>query len=788
MAYVRDNSKLYHPGALDRTKDRLAFEVFVVEVLTIDYERKVLTVEDVRNRLIYTEITAFPAVFSSLEGGETALPEQGARGVACNWVYESGFHDVVILSWLASGSLRTIDAIAFRPVEGDEIQGWSDRLRGTYRKTYPGQKTSVYKGGYSERIDIGWDRQALDWSRDRLDPARQTWTRITGREVEYTNAGLKMIGPVNRPDATNLTKRRLPDGTFEYVSYLQPGGTLKQRYTSGQQDIIPFTEATELVQEFALDYTLPAEVIQTDLFDTVLGTLGDPWGRTTVTSPSGQVAYDSESFMITQTWDHPTNTAHPGGAVGPTLKEGPTPQRRAFIIEKAQGTLVGYNRFDKSTYGLTLKPSVFALTPNTAPLGGGRFSVDVAGGYTPVVDSEDHVEARLAASCMSVRFPYEYNTSRFDMTKEGLLVAELGATLPKENSGFAGTYEHPHGAGRSLEVHSVGSIKAVIGKNRDEEEALDIVALGQTVLRLGADDTSLPDARRDINTQIRQKGDAVASRDLQYWASAKLSPGDIGDPTNKTGGESVSIWAGLDGGVVMRFGARNAASKRRHFMNGYKDAQGTQPWSVGDSSRIDSHSSGRPTYGAGDATYLFNNLTQAGSPQIGTPPYAWSGQPVTNMDAHGLSLDLHTVRDILLRVGANPASGQSILIDTAGGIVLGLGKDMQGRSVTGTLTGGMEITIKANNQGKALRLEIDGDIDITHRGNLHWACGGDFITECTNWRHITKCDRVFTQQKAVDSSLATHTIEAADIIHSEGFKPETDADNPAAGITSQTGI
>lgn len=150
------------------------------------------------------------------------------------------------------------------------------------------------------------------------------------------------------------------------------------------------------------------------------------------------------------------------------------------------------------------------------------------------------------------------------------------------------------------------------------------------------------------------------------------------------------------------------------------------------------------------------------------PPYNWSGQPVSNMDQHGLSLDVHAVRDALLRVGANPASGQSLLIDLAGGVVLAFGKDNQGRSITGQFDGGVEVTIKPNQQGKALRLEIDGDIDITHKGNLHWHSTGDWITEQTTWRNITKTDRVFTQQKLIDSSLTRTSIEAPDIVHDQG--------------------
>ena len=188
---------------------------------------------------------------------------------------------------------------------------------------------------------------------------------------------------------------------------------------------------------------------------------------------------------------------------------------RAFIVEKSQGTLVGYNIFDQVTYGHVLKPVLFPYNYC------GRFGADVESGYFPVVDSADHEEARLAASCLAIRFPYDQNTTRLDVTKEGFISLEIGSTLPKENilKYWQGGYEHPHGAGRSLEAHLVGSAKIVIGKNRDEEDALDAQILGQSVIRLGADDASLPNSRRTVQTQIRSNGDIPATRTLQFWTN-----------------------------------------------------------------------------------------------------------------------------------------------------------------------------------------------------------------------------------------------------------------------------
>jgi hypothetical protein len=288
----------------------------------------------------------------------------------------------------------------------------------------------------------------------------------------------------------------------------------------------------------------------------------------------------------------------------------------------------------------------------------------------------------------------------------------------------------------------------------------------------------------------------VGNRTLQFWTQGgvALKPGDAGSLTVKTGAESISLRGAFDGGTVLRLGAKNPAAKRRHLYNGYSDGPGKHPYGIDDAARIDSKSY-RADYGAGDSVYQFHDLTQAGSPILPstfTAPYVWSGTPVTSqsqpgspMDSHGQSLDLHAVRDILLRVGANPDSNLSVLLDTDGGLVFDLGTDNQGRSITAALEGGVEITIKANKQGKALRLMIDGDIDITQRGNLNYYCSGDATLEYTTRRQIVKTDNVETQQKKLSSSLARDTRESyGDMVNSQPGAYETYSDENDEDFTS----
>jgi hypothetical protein len=756
MSLVTTRANQYRPPVHAAQRSEEQFQSFIGTILTIDWEAGIATIQDTRTGTYLRDVNVIPAAANSSESTDVSMPEAGSTFLCVPLFYDGGYMQVALVSPVLTDIQRAQDVIAYKLAE--TIPGVNQRVRGNYRKAYPGQRAVSMSSGYTAKYDIGWDQASQDLSRDKLDSNRRQWTRITGRQVNYTDSGLEFKGAVSRPDADGVTAVTLPDGSKEYTVYLQPGAVPKDRYVSGKSDVIAFAENTVRVQEYALDYPLPVEILQTDLLDSVLGTYADPWQRTTI-QKTGNIAHDNETYFIDQTYDHPTS----GTPLGPTLNEGPTPLRRGFIVESTAGTLIGYNRFDKATYGKVLKP---VLSPYNHQ---GRFGADFESGYIAVQDSTDHTEARLAATAFAQRFPHEYNTTRWDVTKEGFVSFEIGATLPKENIPLSGSYEHPHGAGRSLEGHLVGSLKLVVGKNRDEEDAIDLQALGQSVIRLGADDTSLPDRGRSILTQTRGKGDTVQKRTLNYWTSPKLSPGDAGDLTNKTGAENVSLRLAADGAIIARIGARDPNAKRRHLVNGYQDGPGKTPYPVTSASRVDSHSPGRPTYGAGDNIYAFHDLTKVGSPKVQMLPYNTSGSPLNNADAHGLSVDLHTVRDVLLRIGSNPASGQSLLLDLAGGIVLAGGADQLGNSLTGQLDGGIEITVGQNKQKKALRLEINGDVDMTIKGNKHEHITGSYILECTDFRMITKTDHIETAQKFVRVAMARITDEAPDIVHNQGL-------------------
>lgn len=730
----------------EHTRSDVAYNLFQAKVIRVDYERMIVSLLNLHSNQIIDGVCLLPSSGSSPESTEVVMPEIGSTCLACYLSMTAGYAQTVVVSWHLSSTTSGIDAVAVRPTE--DTPGWSNRRRGVYRKTYPGERTTVLTDGFTEKHNAGWDKAASDFSREKQDPLKRTRIETNGRKLSFNDSGLSMEGFINRPGAleTDITPKLLPDGSKEWILYLNglssDGIT---RYTEGAQDMIPLVERTEKIPEFALDYTVPIEVLETYLMDVILGTTSDPWARTLVLTDTSKVSYDSQSYMINQGWDHPSNAKTlSAGIVGPTLKEGPTPQRRAWMIEKTEGTLVGSNLFDPSTYGKVLKPVIFNE----------KFGSNLASHYSPVTKTIDQAETRLAASAFSLRFPYETNTTRFDVTKEGMISFEIGATLPKENVPFDSySYEYPWGAGRSIEGSILGSVRLLIGKNREEEDSLDLTTLGGTYLRLGADDTSLPTTRRSSKTQIRGQMDTVGDRTIQSWTkpkmvidplSGKLVPvtqGDIGsnDLSEKHAMENVSLRAAMDGGMFLRLGARHTASKRRHLKNGYKDGLGRVAQSVFDESRVDSHSPNRPTYGAStnnnDEIYKFHDLTMVGKstfpdskPEVG--PYAWSGDPIGDMRTTGLSADIHTVRDVLFRIGKNAQNGQSLLMDLDGGIVAAIGKDLKGRSLTASLDGGIEATIGSiTSTPKAVRLEMNGDVDITINGNLHLNVTGDIIVD-----------------------------------------------------------
>jgi len=96
---VKSNEKFYKVP-FERLKQRMANELYLVEVLSVDYERRVLTIRDLKDSLIYNEVNIFPTSASSTEELDINMPEQGAFGIACNFDFQSGFKFPMIVAWV----------------------------------------------------------------------------------------------------------------------------------------------------------------------------------------------------------------------------------------------------------------------------------------------------------------------------------------------------------------------------------------------------------------------------------------------------------------------------------------------------------------------------------------------------------------------------------------------------------------------------------------------------------------------------------------------------------------
>lgn len=728
---------------------------FLVRVTRVDVARKSLTVKRLSDGLIFRNVTVWPVAYSSFENTELTMPEEGACGFADVTSFSKGITEIKITEWALSDTALGEYGLASREVEG--LDGYNKRRRGLYRTTFPGQSSVVKKAGFTSLTGAGWDYEATDLSRDKADIYRRQRTMSTGRFVISSDATLQFDGPVLRPGSDNVSKVLLPDGTSVQPVTLS-GHSPLDRFTGGKQDAIPFAERLERFTEFSLDIPTPAEALESSAFHRLLGVNADPWSRTTMQEKGGYTISANGSIDDVGS-DHPTKPELV--PVGSAKQEGATPLRKGFIVEHlAGGTLVGYNPWDKATYGKVLVPTLFPMTRE------GKFGTDVSSGFQEAKASTDHAQARLAAVARYTRFPFDGNTTRYAVTKEGLVLIEIGSTLPKENIPWDNSeYEHPHGAGRSVEAHLVGSAKLVIGKNRDEEESLDLTTLGQVVMRIGSDDAVLPTENRSLLTQLRAKSDALLPRSLQFWQKAKCGVGDAGDLANKTGFEKVSVRSSLDGGTFLRLGARSPKAKRRHLMNGYKDGQGRNE----SSDSANSRTSGRPVYGAGDASYRFHDLRLAGKPTSKVQPYFWSGDALGDVDAHGLSADIHACRDILFRVGKNQMSDMSLLLDFDGGIIGFIGKDKKGRSMSGSLAGGVELSIGSNNNGHAANLELVGDVNVSIKGNAHFHISGDGVFDSNKSLYFLAKEEII--MKAMDirqAALRQHVSEAPDIVHNQG--------------------
>lgn len=369
---------------------------------------------------------------------------------------------------------------------------------------------------------------------------------------------------------------------------------------------------------------------------------------------------------------------------------------RGNIIEKSSGTLVGYDP-THTNYGRVLRPFIFPSSDSA--------SVAVIESPVPEDQAPDYTGTRYFAAAHMWKMPFPYAQTRSYVTKEGQVFLHVGATWEKEDCPFDPQIVNEQGAGRSVEANFAGSIKAVIDKNRDAEESLDLKTIGKVYFHFGKDDGVPSAERRSLAVDgTPYKGGVVRP---------KLTKAEgVASPSAK----EWSIEGVTDGGISLRVGANHGRNLRVFERNGFT-AQGNYR-----TPKDDVRDVGRGKYPAGDEFYRHHDLRYAGNGapgRIGSDPEdKRSPFALTNPDLMATSLDAHFTGNSFLRMGTN-SDNVSLGLDAKGGLVGWLGaENKDNRSITLSLDGGIEAAIgRMSTSGNSIQAVLEGGINLRVRGS-----------------------------------------------------------------------
>ena len=100
------------------TKMSEQFQVFLATVQTVDYERQMCTIMDMRTRQVYSEVAVIPCSYSSYESTDVSMPEKGSTCIAVPLFYMGGHTQMAILTWVMAHIARAQDAIAHARIGG----------------------------------------------------------------------------------------------------------------------------------------------------------------------------------------------------------------------------------------------------------------------------------------------------------------------------------------------------------------------------------------------------------------------------------------------------------------------------------------------------------------------------------------------------------------------------------------------------------------------------------------------------------------------------------------------
>lgn len=434
------------------------FALRIGEIKRIDYETMLCDIAWLQGRVPPSKEVPLTSAYWSRRGFLGAIPEEGSI-VICGFTaaHEDRGVSPYILAFLPNGFKTALgfDPFGFAERDSEEIDVPLDTLQkemqGVYgptrhkmRKLYPGD---VY-GASDKGAEFLLDRDAHLFS----SGGQEIWMRtedmslITTTLDDYhtTAATRRRTGRVTRSALTLPSDLTLREGTALFDLMVDAGLV----YPDG---------------ELAPDINgLPTITLESgERLGLITENLGNPL------NPDVRV-YTEDRVEVQEFSDQ--RLPYPDHYGFDADQIGDVPHWNPFI-EKVSGTVVGndpYSVSGRSTYGKLLKPVLFN-DPN-ASTGNPRME--------PVANSEASSEKSLVAAYLyRMRRPDGLGELFVSHDKEGHIFMSVPASTSKKSN---------LGAGRSLEADFKGSVKMVVGANKNDTASLDVIAKGGTKWSLGS--------------------------------------------------------------------------------------------------------------------------------------------------------------------------------------------------------------------------------------------------------------------------------------------------------------
>lgn len=668
-----------------QTRENRYDQVKFGRILRVDHENWVVDVVWDQYNSVEPEVSiSMPFVTPrAVLGG---MPEIGTTMV-CDFTYSNPYKAKPVgVTYIAAGFRSGINQ-AQQSTQKYDIPGFNTpRYRRKFRKLWPGEIIGSSSQGSDWLLDESFSMQDMKGDEIRIDYRDQSINNISINKYSITDAARHSEGWIYRfnQETYDEAGKRTTDGLDEAqakaiseANHLFPPDEYQPTITdeAGKKRWYRTVSGANSVDDYfisGVNIDAPLVEVRKEIREVGYGFL-----------PLVDQNVDSDQW-----WDNNKETSTDEDSVTTTFSRG-------NIIESTSGTLVGYDKTHKN-YGKVLRPQIF-FNPDKTDL-------DIR--ELPILEGQgpDFTPVRYQAAAYMWKMPYQYAQTRMFVTKEGAVHMHVGATHSEADCPFEPQLQHEYGAGRSVEAHFGGSIRAVVDKNLSREESLDLKTIGKVYFHFGKDDGIASNVRRTMSV------DSVTYKGGVTIPILSTAPGKL--PTAR----ELSIEGVTDGGISLRIGRTHGRNMRQYEMNGFT-AEGDH--SIADN---DVRDVGRGMYQAGDKFYRHHDLTQAGKGAPGRIGTAEEDKrlpdAISNIDLMATSLDAHLVGSAFARVGKDH-DGVSLALDAAGALVAWFGSENKdNRSMILSMDGGIEAKIgRMSTSGNSIQAYLEGGISLRVRGN-----------------------------------------------------------------------